>query len=55
MSTGPAGWRPSVAEPHDTGGESVCWLPQVCEDCGRLADDEPPTVCAACGASIDVP
>lgn len=36
----------------EQGGESVCWLPRVCPECGRLADEEPPTRCPRCGAPI---
>jgi rubrerythrin len=41
------------ADPADQGGEPVCWLPRVCPECGRLADD-PPTRCPRCGAEISV-
>lgn len=34
------------------GGDPVCWLPRVCLACGRLADEDPPTLCAACGAEL---
>ncbi|WP_166355152.1 hypothetical protein [Phytoactinopolyspora limicola] len=40
--------------PGDLGGETVCWLPRVCDECGRLSDSEPPTVCTNCGAAIPV-
>jgi DNA-binding MarR family transcriptional regulator len=36
------------AEPAD-GGDPACWLHRVCPACGRLADDDPPTRCPACG------
>lgn len=40
-------------EPPDRlGGEPVCWLPQVCPECGRLAEEEPPTRCENCGTWI---
>ncbi|HEX6076037.1 MAG TPA: hypothetical protein VFZ32_12335 [Micromonosporaceae bacterium] len=41
-------------DPAEQGGASVCWLPRVCPECGRLADTEPPTRCPRCGAEIDV-
>ncbi|MQA24186.1 MAG: hypothetical protein GEU94_01670 [Micromonosporaceae bacterium] len=41
-------------DPADQGGESVCWLPRVCPECGRLADAEPPTTCERCGAAIGI-
>ncbi|MGH3740760.1 MAG: hypothetical protein ACRDT8_04860 [Micromonosporaceae bacterium] len=43
--------RPSLAE---QGGEPACWLPKVCDECGRLAEAEPPTRCPRCGAEIGV-
>lgn len=47
--------RPAVpaSRPVEEGGDPACWLPRVCPDCGRLADEDPPTRCAACGAAID--
>jgi rubrerythrin len=48
----PAADQPPADDPADQGGESVCWLPRVCTECGRLADDEPPTRCPRCGAGI---
>jgi hypothetical protein len=32
--------------------EPVCLLNRVCPECGRVADEEPPTRCAACGAEL---
>jgi len=34
----------------DVGGDPACWLSRVCPECGRIADDDPPTRCAGCGA-----
>jgi hypothetical protein len=34
------------------GGDPVCWLHRVCPTCGRLADEDPPTRCAGCGAEL---
>jgi hypothetical protein len=39
-------------EPDD-GGDPACWLRRVCPGCGRLAEEDPPTTCAACGAELD--
>lgn len=39
----------------EEGGESVCWLSRVCQECGRLADVEPPTTCTRCGAELPDP
>jgi rubrerythrin len=39
-------------EPADDGGDPACWLRRVCPACGRLADEDPPTTCPACGAEL---
>ena len=36
----------------DEGGDPACWLRRVCPACGRLADEDPPTRCPACGAEL---
>jgi hypothetical protein len=38
---------------EDEGGDPACWLHRVCPACGRLADEDPPTRCANCGALIE--
>jgi hypothetical protein len=38
--------------PDDVYGEPACLLHRVCPSCGRLADDDPPVTCAACGALV---
>jgi hypothetical protein len=40
-------------EPADEGGDPACLLRRVCPVCGRVADEDPPTTCAACGAELD--
>jgi rubrerythrin len=37
----------------DIGGDPACWLRRVCPECGRMADEDPPTRCPACGALVD--
>ena len=37
---------------HEEGGESACFLHLVCPECGRVADEAPPTRCAECGAEL---
>jgi rubrerythrin len=32
--------------------EPVCLVHRVCPECGRLADEEPPTRCPECGAEV---
>jgi DNA-binding MarR family transcriptional regulator len=34
----------------EEGGDSVCWLERVCDDCGALVDGPPEPVCARCGS-----
>jgi len=36
---------------EDIGGDPVCWLNRVCENCGRFVDDEFAEVCEHCGAA----
>ena len=38
--------------PGDEGGDAACWLQRVCPECGRMAEEDPPTTCAACGAEL---
>jgi hypothetical protein len=38
--------------PATEGGESACLLARVCPECGRLADEDPPTVCPGCGERL---
>jgi hypothetical protein len=33
-------------------GDAACWANRVCPQCGRLADEERPVVCAECGAEF---
>jgi rubrerythrin len=38
--------------PDEEGGDPACWVRRVCPACGRLADEDPPTRCPACGADL---
>jgi rubrerythrin len=38
--------------PDDESGNPACWLRRVCPACGRLADEDPPTTCPACGEEL---
>ncbi|MGQ0630744.1 MAG: hypothetical protein ACT4P1_06845 [Sporichthyaceae bacterium] len=40
-----------MSEPGDLGGDAVCWLDQVCPDCGAMREAEPPTPCPRCGST----
>jgi hypothetical protein len=44
---------PGSRPEEDEGGDPACWLRRVCPSCGRLAEEDPPTTCAACGAELD--
>lgn len=37
--------------PEDVGGDPVCWLNRVCENCGRFIGDEFADRCEHCGAA----
>jgi hypothetical protein len=39
----------------EEGGDPACWLGRVCPECGLLAEEPPPTVCARCGAELPAP
>ena len=40
-------------EPDDEpGGDPACWLSRVCPECGRVADEDPPTRCRVCGSPV---
>jgi rubrerythrin len=45
--------RDEPVEPADGGGDPACWSARVCPACGRLADEDPPTRCPACGERIE--
>ena len=39
--------------PEDAGGDPACWMHRVCDECGRLADEDPPTRCPSCGKHLE--
>ncbi len=42
----------AVRRPDDEGGDPACLLRRVCPACGRVADEDPPTRCPACGEHL---
>ncbi len=44
-----------LSRPEDSldSGDAACWLSRVCQRCGGLADEEPPTTCPGCGSAIE--
>ncbi|MCU1670932.1 MAG: DNA-binding transcriptional regulator, MarR family [Blastococcus sp.] len=38
-----------MRRPDDEAGDPACLLRRVCPACGRVADEDPPTRCPACG------
>ncbi len=44
--------EPRESRPAEDGGDPACWIRRVCPACGRLADEDPPTRCPACGAEL---
>lgn len=45
---GGTAWRADADRP----GDPACLLPRVCQACGAVADDDPPTTCPLCGTEI---
>ena len=37
---------------EDLPGDPACLLRRVCQQCGSVADEDPPTVCPQCGAEM---
>jgi rubrerythrin len=33
-------------------GDPVCLLRRVCQNCGSVADEDPPTTCPICGTNL---
>ena len=42
----------SGCDVEERGGDSPCWLHRVCQQCGAIADIDPPTTCSQCGAEV---
>ena len=44
----------NVTEPleEDRPGDPVCLLRRVCQRCGSVADEDPPTTCPTCHADL---
>lgn len=47
-------WKDQPYEPaeDDLPGDPACLLRRVCQQCGSVADEDPPTTCPACQAEI---
>jgi rubrerythrin len=47
-------WKDQPYKPSndDRPGDPVCLLRRVCQQCGSVADEDPPTTCPTCRASI---
>jgi rubrerythrin len=39
-------------DPEDRPGDPACLLRRVCPACGSVADEDPPTTCPTCHATI---
>jgi rubrerythrin len=59
----PAAGEPArTGEPHradvwatgeeDLPGDPACLLRRVCQECGSVADEDPPTTCPQCAADL---
>lgn len=45
----PARPAPPAREERTEGGDPVCWLDRVCDECGAMREDMTSPVCARCG------
>jgi rubrerythrin len=43
---------PQRHDAEEPGGDPACWLRRVCQACGAMAEQDPPTTCPACGAAM---
>ncbi|HEY2552622.1 MAG TPA: DUF488 family protein [Streptosporangiaceae bacterium] len=41
-----------AARPDERGGDPACLLRRVCQQCGSVADADPPVTCQTCGAQL---
>jgi predicted amidophosphoribosyltransferase len=39
-------------EPRDEGGDDVCWLGQLCPECGAMPSADSPARCWRCGRDL---
>jgi ribosomal protein S27AE len=44
--------QPYQPADDDLPGDPVCLLRRVCQRCGSVADEDPPTACPTCHAAI---
>lgn len=49
------GARPGERAEVTEGGDPVCWLDRVCEECGAFREDLSAPVCARCGTPFPAP
>lgn len=42
----------AMGEEQERGGDPACWLRRVCQQCGSMADTDPPTTCPVCHAAM---
>jgi hypothetical protein len=52
VTTRPDDAPEALPPPSPDGGDPACWLHRVCPACGRVADEDPPPRCAACGEPL---
>jgi len=43
---------PQSPDDDDLPGDAACLLRRVCQTCGGVASDDPPTTCPHCGADM---
>lgn len=44
-----------TAQERTEGGDPVCWLERVCDECGAMREDMASPVCARCGTRFPTP
>lgn len=44
-----------AAEERTEGGDPVCWLERVCDECGAMREDMSSPVCVRCGTPFPTP
>jgi hypothetical protein len=44
-----------AVEERTEGGDPVCWLERVCDECGAMREDMASAVCVRCGTPFPTP
>lgn len=52
---GGAGAARGAVHERTEGGDPVCWLERVCDECGAMREDMAAPACARCGTPFPAP